>query len=1171
MLTLKGGFLSCVAAALVLGTGIGSPAGNAAAATAKPVTLGELAPVFSPRVPDFDARRTLDAGVAVPPTAAQRDAVAAFLTAHPDAVARWHEASGSIDVIYGFAEPASGGSPELAARNFIADHAGLLGVTDIASLVLDRNATQAALGGHLLRFNQTLGGLPVIHAGFGVVVDGAGNVRAVSGPFYGGAAVGTAPSLSAEQAVTAAQNDLAGYAFDLPQLAQDHLNPAYELIEAQLGVLATPHPALKVLPTAGGGRLVWEFFRFSRNPFGMFLYAVDAQSGEVLRRENFVRTQEAPLPFTADVFPTSPPITDALKERGAILDANAGETERPLGQARVELRKFDESNVVSGTEGVLTGDHALITNALVSKQPFAQAAAGTWHFDRDELPLKGRTEEVDQLEEPAEHQDEISQFFYITSFIEYLDYLHRAGDAVHSRGVGEGDFPDSYPNDDTPLSGTVHIPNVLNPPTDPSDPDFLQKLLALDNAFAVPVSTEVEGQEVVVNPTAYGHGFLFNDLAIDFAVPLHEGTHATITPIAGLEGSPEGGALNEGQADVWAYTIGENPTLGGYIVNAFRLRDQIRAEGGDPDDFQWLRHADSQLRYSQLGTDAGTGGFEVHQDGEIYAGAMWDLRQLLLAYRSGGSFKRPNQISGEATDPIPLGKELFERLFLGSMYVLGTMAPDTFVRARDAAIIADDVLHPTDPLNPGSPGLHRALIERVFANREVGANALAPTGGRQTISTAVSSFTAEVEGPAAPQQVLAEPTVPGEVTVSWQPVDAFAYQVLKRRAGSVDERLFPPGAERPGLAPGRDYLDGDVAFSGFTHIEYVFGGDSAAYVDRGQWFASHAGLGLESPDFEYAVRAIGLSPGGQVGFSDLSATAEVALETLSVTEQMQARILNVSFADGLFSFDQTLENLGGAGEFDGTIFRPIAFKVLDISEDSVTAANADNGGSGQNGDEAHFIYNETLATGEISAPKRLAFHDRQAKLFTFDAAITGRVRTAGAPADGSQDPVDTSEPAAPPEEFHFVEEFTGLVPVGTTGLTLAEGVDHVDVPFTAKASAAAVTGTLSADPSAAGVYPDLDFELRDSAGNVLATSANFGPDEQVGATIEGGNEYVYRVIGWANGPSVFRIVSDQSVTDPDDAGMGTAGGTMAPDTVTRLVRFIVDPISGQVTIEYPDL
>lgn len=1161
MLTVNFAAVRNAGIACVLGVTIAAPA----ALPAAPVTLDDYTPMLNSEVRDFDVRQSLGEPTRVAPSAAQQDALRAFVERHPDATLRWHDASGSIDIIYGFAAQTSGSTPQAAARNFIAANTELLGITDMAALQLDANTSRAALGGHLLRFEQVMNGVPVVDAGIGIVMDGNNNVRAVSGPFYTLDVAGTAAGITASQAVTAAENDLSLYARNLPQAALDYLVPAYEIIEEQLGILTTPHPELAIMPDSGGGRLVWRFFEWSRNPFGMFQYSIDANTGEILSRENFVRTrQDELLPFTADVFPTSPPITDALKERGALLDANGGEVERPLGQVRVGLRKIDESNVVSGTQGVLTGDHALITNALPTRQTFGQAAAATWHFDRDELPLKGRTDEVDHLAEPAEHQDEISQFFYITSFIEYLDYLHRAGDDVHNRGVGDGDFPDSYPNDDTPLSGTVHIPNVLAPPSDTSDPAFLRKLLALDNAFAVPVSTEVAGQPVVVNPTAYGHGYIFNDLAIDFAVPLHEGTHATITPIAGLEGSPEGGALNEGQADVWAYTIGENPRLGSYIVNSFRLREQIRADGGNPDSVEWLRHGDSQLRYSQLGTDAGTGSFEVHQDGEIYAAALWDIRQLMLSYRSGGSFVRPNQITGEASDAIPLGKELFERMFLGSMYVLGTMAPDTFVRARDALIIADDVLHPGDPLDLDAPGRHRALIERVFAAREIGKNAAAPSGGRQTISSAVSDFTAGVAKPATPQGVLAEPTADDEIRLSWEPADAFAYQVLKRPAGKPAERLFAPGEQRPGLAPGRDYLDGDQAFSGFTHVEYVFDGAHSSYVDRGQWFATHAGLGLEDTAFDYAVRAIHVAPDGQVGFSDLSATAGVALETANVTDNVDSRIADPEFADGEFSFDVTLENTGGAGNFDGTIFEPITFKIIDISDDTVTAANADNGGSGQNGDEAHYVFGETLSEGEVSPPRRLVFDNPEGRLFTIDIVVTGRVRIVGTPANGSQDAVDTAERAEPPEEFHFVENFTGVVPIGTTGATAAEGVDHVDVPFTTQPSVVAVTGTLSADPTVA-AYPDLDFELRDTDGNVLSTSASFGPDEQVGSSVEGDTEYVYRVIGWANGPTTFSIVSDQLVDDPDDAG-GTGPGSGAGG-ITQLT---VDPLSGSVTVADAD-
>jgi hypothetical protein len=416
------------------------------------------------------------------------------------------------------------------------------------------------------------------------------------------------------------------------------------------------------------------------------------------------------------------------------------------------------------------------------------------------------------------------------------------------------------------------------------------------------------------------------------------------------------------------------------------------------------------------------------------------------------------------------------------------------------------VLHPSDALDPASPGRHRARSERVFANRELGVNAAAPVGGRQTISTAVSAFTANVAAPPAPQGVTAEPTAVDTVTVRWEPVtDAFAYEVLKRRIGVPTQRLFLPGEQRPGLAPGRDYLDGDTAFSGFSHVEYVFGGSFGTYQDRGQWFDVHAALGLESPNFEYVVRAIARADSDQVAFSDLSATAPIALATVPVTDYMEARIANVSFQSGVFSFDQTLRNLGGAGSFDGTVFEPIVFKILDISEDSVTVANADNGGSGQNGDEAQFVYAETLEPGQTSAPQRLEFDDPGATLFTYDAEVTGQVRSSASPANGSQDPVETAEASAAPEEFSFEETFTGVVPIGSTGLNLVQGVDHVDVSFTAKPSAVSVNGILSADPNAAGAFPDLDFELRDSNGNVLATSGNLGPNESVGSGITGGD------------------------------------------------------------------
>ncbi len=177
---------------------------------------------------------------------------------------------------------------------------------------------------------------------------------------------------------------------------------------------------------------------------------------------------------------------------------------------------------------------------------------------------------------------------------------------------------------------------------------------------------------------------------------------------------------------------------------------------------------------------------------------------------------------------------------------------------------------------------------------------------------------------------------------------------------------------------------------------------------------------------------------------------------------------------------------------------------------------------------------------------------------------TGRLEVAAVPAHGSQPPDGEADLVPRPETFHFIEEFTGIVPLGSAGLELVEGVDYVNVPFTTKPSATGVVGTLTADVSA-GPVPDLDFFLYDDQGNELDSSGNFGPNEEVGAPVQGSRTYVYRVQGLANGPSAFRIVSDQQVDDPADAGTGSAGGASGGSVTSYVLRFT--GITGTVTTQ----
>jgi hypothetical protein len=302
--------------------------------------------------------------------------------------------------------------------------------------------------------------------------------------------------------------------------------------------------------------------------------------------------------------------------------------------------------------------------------------------------------------EPAEHQDEINIFFFLNYLLEYVTDLHVRDDNAQGSIGGQGSFPDTFPNKDVPLQGLVHITElpgltctVGDTCPNPEDPNFVHEFISVDNAFSVPLSTTVGGQKVIVNPTLFGHGNWFNDLAIEDGVPYHEGMHSISTPIAGFEGSIEGGALNEGQADLWASTIVGDPSLGEYVVNGYLLRQAVRegraftAAQGDPDLVGWIRNANTQILYSQLcrtnrATRAPDGSeCEEHQDGEIYLGAMWDIREMLLQLQPTKKFLRPDLVTGQSTVSISQGQETFERLFLGQIYILGLTAPDTF-RAR---------------------------------------------------------------------------------------------------------------------------------------------------------------------------------------------------------------------------------------------------------------------------------------------------------------------------------------------------------------------------------------------------------------------------------------------------------------------------------------------------------
>ncbi len=1116
-------------------------------------------------VPNIDVNLT--AQVLRQPTGEQTQALNQFKGVYGSQTSvRWNNFAGSPDMIMNFHTAPSSETPENAARAFINGNAALFGVPS-DSLVLSEQ--KEGMGGYMLRFQQKSGDLDVAGGGIGILMNKQKQIRMVSGSTFRDTEASNSNILGADAAALRAQTNIAQYAGAVPGGLNHLLTPGLDAIAAEVAP-ALRAPRLNVFPTADGYRLSWNVITFSRNPFGLFVSQVDAESGEILSREDKVSHQSNPFPYTADIYPSTP----------GIKNYDTGELELingvPKNMQRVQLRKFNPGMNATAVNGTLTGPHALIKNTLATQQPFLQAAQGTFHFRQNNAPLEAQPNEADDLAEPAEHFDGVNMFFFINYLLEYIDDIHVRDDAVHNP-IGTGDFPNDYVNHDRPLVGLVHIPNIgaTSAIYDPyiNNGQALEVVLGYDNAGSLNLSETVDTpagpQKVVINPTIYGHGFLLNDLAKDGPVAYHEGMHSISTPTAGLEGAPEGAAMNEGQADLWAYAITGDETIGEHTIQGARYRQLYRDRGLDPDRLGWIRSARSSLKYSQLGTYSNPPAFEEHKDGEIYAATMFELLELMKTAEPQMQFKRPAFGDGQPTKTITRGQESWERIFLGSLYLLGLTAPDTFVKARDTLIMADRILYSTDPSDLEAPGQHEALIWQVYAAREIGLNAISPQGGVVTISTAVPQVALEQTQPGVPQGVKIEPSsATKSVRVSWQPVQgAYAYQVFKRKAGGAGQRQYR------GI-PGRPFFDGDQKTTGWSHVGYAKGGSTTSYEDTGVIREVFKAAGIKSSDdaegfnemfdTEYAVRAIKLNTNKQSGFSDLSGSASMSSSISDVTSAIQTAITNVSYAGGIFQFDQTLKNKGVSGA-DQTAFAPLNFKVFNISNSTVTVNNADNGGDGRSMPGV-FNYNQTLALNAVSSAKRLKFNAPNSPMFTFDALVTARVRGESIPAFGSQ-PYDADGGG---QQEHRIttqtETYNGTILLGSLELRgVLPGVDYVDVPFTAQPGAFGVTGVMTTTTPA-----DLDFELRDSEGHVLSSSGNFIDDETVSGVIVPGRTYVYRVIGYGNGPTQFSITSTQffsdTITSPGGGSGGSSFGQQTQGvTNVRLVRFTVNPVLRSVT------
>jgi subtilisin family serine protease len=131
---------------------------------------------------------------------------------------------------------------------------------------------------------------------------------------------------------------------------------------------------------------------------------------------------------------------------------------------------------------------------------------------------------------------------------------------------------------------------------------------------------------------------------------------------------------------------------------------------------------------------------------------------------------------------------------------------------------------------------------------------------------------------------------------------------------------------------------------------------------------------------------------------------------------------------------------------------------------------------------------------------------------------------------------------------------TATVPAASAGQQLVSGVDYVDVPFPVSDSTYKIDASAEWFERPTGSQEDIDYELLDPDGNVIASSGGpAGATESVSVRVSRGGTYTHRLIGFTN------VATDVTVTTTLSKGPSAPAAQTIPgdfvDNQSRNVDF----------------
>ncbi len=568
--------------------------------------------------------------------------------------------------------------PEAAARAYLRQNAELfrMNAADVQRLVVVTTNSLVDSGATVVVFGQVDNGLTVFATRVTVTVDSAGRVLLISGGFRPDTRAPDSPLISAEGAVRRSAESFGRSVASLRAKAYSG-GAAQRTVFENTVAMSVRNPSdisaeLVSFPMPDGlqARLGWMTL-VQESPLGWYESVVDAVSGELLYRRNLYRNSGP----EGNVFIVQHPgITGAAQQivpfNGASFNNNGWVTDRRTSGNNVNAYQDKDGNDASDFQ----------PETPASGDPAYQ------HFDYTFTDAWGSTMGTDITTDQAAV---VTQLFYYANT--YHDYFY---------GLGFTEANRNFQVDNFGRGGSGNDPVLAE-----ADDSYLTECCNAN--FGTPADGSSPRMQMFVGK---GPDNNWIQRAMNGDTVFHESSHGLSHRLVGggtLGSGAQTDAMGEGWGDFFATSYWNDPVYGEYN------------NGNATTGIRGVAYDNSTLKYSDLCS----GGCEEHDDGEIWATVLWDMRAKLVT-RYGYDAARPT-----STPVNPPGNRRAEQLVVDAMLASGS-SPD-FLDMRDAILAADVARY---------AGSDTCLIWGVFAAREMGFNA---------VSNSQSSVTAGKNGPAA--------------------------------------------------------------------------------------------------------------------------------------------------------------------------------------------------------------------------------------------------------------------------------------------------------------------------------------------------------------------------------------------------------------------------------------